>query len=919
MSRIGTKLGHYEITAKLGEGGMGEVFRAHDTKLGRDVAIKVLPAAFSEDAERLERFEREAKLLAQLHHPNIASIFGVEESGGALALVMELVEGPTLAERLAQGAPPPVEETVAIARQVAEALEEAHERGIVHRDLKPQNVKVTVDGKVKVLDFGLAKAMDAASAGSAAPDLARSPTLMHSPTLTAAGTQLGMILGTAAYMSPEQAKGKPVDRRADIWAFGVVVWEMLVGRQLFAGETVQETLGLVMLREPDLAALPAATPPRLRALVARCLERDPKRRLRDIGEARVALERLAAGDDGEPAAQAERPRAGGWRLVAAALLGGLIAAGALWLLRPAAPLAPLRKLDLAADGVDSMWLTAPALSPDGARIAYNARNAIWVRDLDDLVPRQLAAVNESSPIIWAPDGRSLAYVDRKKLWRVGVEGGRAVAVADLPDSGQAIGGSWRADGTIAIAVWRGGLYTVPADGGRPALLFEHDLDREIDYHYPSWLPDGRLLFAAHRNLEKQRLAARGSGRPAAALEEMELGVLAGGERVAIDWGASTDLQWPTFDPEDELLLYTRNEPSAGIWARPVDPRSLAPRGEEFLLVPEAQTLSLGGDGSLLYVEGEREEGEQELVWVDRSGQVLSVLGPPQAGLAEPALSPDGRRLAATARVGSSRDVWLFDLERHAASRLTFEDSDESEPRWTPDSRRLVYGEIRGMASTIVMREATGSGERQELVAGTGYGMWGAQAMLSPDGRHLLFSVDEGGALHLRIAPIGKDGTVGEARRFFPAETAEPDVLEARISPDGRLLAYRGNDSGQPEVYLTRFPTGEGLWQVSSEGGRLPRWAAGTGELFYIAGSGPVTRFLVAVPVESEREVVVGAPERLFAVNRGQASLFRLASGYDVSADGSRFVVVRASGETGPVVSRMILLENWRRLLDGRTR
>jgi len=913
---IGSRLGPYEITAKLGEGGMGEVYRATDTKLDREVAIKVLPAAFVEDHERLARFEREAKLLAQLHHPNIASIFGLEESGGVRALVMELVEGPTLADRLAQGGLA-IDESLSIARQIAEALEEAHERGIVHRDLKPQNVKASREGKVKVLDFGLAKAMEpSGTASSSAADRARSPTWMHSPTLTAAGTQLGMILGTAAYMAPEQAKGLAVDKRADIWAFGVVLWEMLTGRQMFVGETVQETLGLVMLREPDLAALPAATPRRLRELLARCLERDPKRRLRDIGEARLALERIAAGDRGEPE-PAPGPRAGiRWLPIAAAgALCALLAFAAARYLAPAASSAPLRRLDLVAEGVSADWYLGPTLSPDGSKIAYSGENGVWVRDLGELAARQVATIEQPSPLFWSPDSAALGYASGRKLWRVSADGRQNLALCDLPGTGWAISGAWREDGTIAFSTWRGAVYRVPAEGGRPVQMFAHDPEREIDFHYLSWLPDGRLLFAAHRNLVSQATGADVPALSASPLEPLEIATFDGTERRAIDWRDSGDLEWLAYDARTRLLLYARTTPSVGVWARPVDPESLSPVGEEFLLLPEARTLSLAQDGSLIYMETTRVDGVNELVWVDRAGRILSILAPGQEGLKRPSLSPDGRRIAITAKGDTQTEVWIVDVARGISSRLTFDASEAVTPVWADGSRRIVYTELDDMASTIVMRAADGSGGRRELFHGGAVSE--SITLFSPDGRELLFGVDDRGATRLRLAPIGDDGTLGEPRTFF-ATQPEPNVREARISPDGRLLAYVTADSGQPEVFLTRFPSGEGRWQVSPDSGSAARWAAATGELFFVAGGGPGVRALAVAEVEDRGEVVVGKPSMLFRIG-GDDNLQGGDGGFDVVADGSRFVMVRVSSTGRSATRRMILIQNWRGALPERER
>ncbi len=580
---------------------------------------------------------------------------------------------------------------------------------------------------------------------------------------------------------------------------------------------------------------------------------------------------------------------------------------------------PLRKLDLVAEGVQSEWFTAPILSPDGSRIAYQARGSIWVRELDELVEREATTVPELSLLFWSPDSRSLGYVAKKKLWRVDAAGGRSIALCDLPGSGSAIGGTWRSDGTIAFASWRGAMYSVSAEGGRPVLLFENVEGREIDFHFPTWLPDGRLLFAAHLDHKEPSPTGDGSSQPSAAdLEPMSLGLFDGndGTRSKLDIDLAGDYQWLTYDARSQHLLYTRTAPSPGIWALPVEPKTLRPTGKEFLVAPEGASVSIAGDGSMLFVEIARLVGFNELVWVDRAGTVQEVTGSAQAGLGEPAISPDGRRLAVTSLIDGSRDVTMIDLERGSESRLTFEDSDESAPAWFPSSRQVVYSEIRGMGSTVVTLNADGSGGREVLVDGIGYGQrgWAGLAQASPDGRHLLYGVDEGGPIHLYVAQLSEDGSVTDGRPFFRGENSST-VLDARISPDGGLVAYMSTDSGEPEVFLTRFPTGEGRWQVSANGGRLPRWSGKTGELFFVAGSGPSSRVMTVVQIKNETGLIIDTPKPLFDLAEVGGEAVG-DGGYDVAPDGQRLILVRRGGAADQS-ERMILVQNWFEEFRGR--
>jgi serine/threonine-protein kinase len=587
----GTRLGPYEIVALLGAGGMGEVYRARDTTLGRSVAIKILPAAVATDADRLARFAREATTLASLNHPHIAQVYGFERTGDMRALVMELVEGEDLAQRLTRGAIP-LDEALPIARQIAEALEAAHDAGIVHRDLKPANIKLRSDGTVKVLDFGLAKALDPAGRDSggaliSGATVARDP--LHSPTMASPGamTGMGVILGTAAYMAPEQARGKAVDRRADIWAFGVVLFEMLTGRLAFHGDTISDTVAAVLTRELDWRAMPPATPESVRGLLRRCLDREPRRRLQAIGEARVVLEnpgatRFTAGTCSRPRpglADARRRRRGRrrplWRRLAGAAFPGTT--------REA-----VRKVDLAVTDLDANSGRAPAISPDGSRVAFVAGGRLHVRRLDSLDITELPDSDEVGYSSWSPDSRHLAYVRRGRAWKVSTEGGAPTELGPVPpDMAGSASSVWMSDGQVVFAGSDTiGLWTVPAAGGGSGReMLALDRSDETDFHEIAALPDNRgLIFTVHRrNRQPDMIAA-----------------LAGGSRKVLLEIPGESLRYPVYSPTGHLL-YERETTNPGIWAVPFSLQRLETTGAPMLVVSRGRTPSLGADGTLAFV------------------------------------------------------------------------------------------------------------------------------------------------------------------------------------------------------------------------------------------------------------------------------------------------------------------------------
>ena len=853
---IGRRLGSYEITAQLGEGGMGEVYRATDSNLKREVAIKMLPAAFTEDKERLARFEREAQLLAQLRHPNIATIHGLEEANGVRALVMELVEGPTLAERLAQGALA-LEESLAIARQLAEALEAAHEKGIVHRDLKPQNIKAPVDGQVRVLDFGLAKAMDPVAGSSAAANLARSPTIMNSPTLTAAGTQLGVILGTAAYMSPEQARGGAVDKRADIWAFGVVVYEMLTGERLFQGDSVVDTLSAVMRQEIDLGRLPPSTPARLRDLIRRCLERNPKNRLRDIGDARLELEAVALEPASLPVASKRR-----WTTTIPWLVAGALAVAILVVAtrrgEPGPTSAPLRRF-----AIDLPWHAVPnwtdfdvALSPKGTHLAYYGRRHndvdLYLRPLDSLEAVPLAEARAASAIAFSPDGERLALVDGKGIRKVSIHGGRPQDVVQM-DLREAAGLSWGADGSLLIG-HSSGLLRVSSSGGEATALTRVDAaSGEIGHYDPAFLPDG----------EHALMTIARPDQPQIAVVDLRTGVY----RALPLHGFR-----PTFTASGHLAF----RQGASVLAVGFDARSLQLSGGDAVPVLEAVHRGpyVAADGTMLYVP-ERGESNARLVWVDRAGHATPVPGE-RLDYSHLALSRDGKE--ALLNIGD--DIYLRDLERGtrrllATGRAWF-------PIWTADGDAATYRALFDGKAAVVRQKSDGSAAPERLHDRAVPTSWNART-----GELAFF--DDASDIWI-LSP-------GEAARRFLATPA--NERSGRFSPDGRWLAYVSDETGSYQVYVTSYPGPGPKIAVSIDGGMEPIWSSDGSELYFRRGGK-----MLAAAMSFTPDLAAARPVELFD---GPYTLdFMGHQRQDVAPDG-RFLMVENSDDF-----RMVLVENWTR-------
>ncbi|MEQ1759795.1 MAG: protein kinase [Vicinamibacterales bacterium] len=896
----GSRLGPYEVLTQIGVGGMGEVYRATDTNLKRQVAIKVLPASVAGDAERLARFQREAELLAALNHPNVAQIYGLEKSpatgsgqAGVHALVMELVEGPTLADLLVSRAGPsgpaglPLDEVLPIARQIAEALESAHERGIIHRDLKPANIKVREDGTVKVLDFGLAKAMDAVGSGQhAAGDM--TPSMAATITSPALMTGAGMILGTAAYMSPEQAKGRPVDKRADIWAFGCVLYEMLTGTSLFASESVAESLGLIFSREPDLAALPAGTPAGVRTLIARCLVRDPRQRLRDIGDARLTLD----GAFDTPSAPPPVAHVAGpvWRrvvpIVAAVAATALAVGLGVWTLtRPTPPqIVRLTMAHPAPEVVGGNQFDANVtLSPDGRQVAYvaslpSSTNSntlhLYVRALDEAEPRPLSS-SARSPF-FSPDGQWVGFVeDNRWLSKVALAGGPSTHIAEIGNGIR--GASWGADDSIVFATLGldTGLSRVPASGGVVEVLTKPDASKgEVDHLYPELLPGGRaILFTISFSTE-----ARDS-------KIAVLDLTTRSYRIVLDSGS-----YATYSPSGHVLVG-----GLGVLrAIPFDLSALAVRGTAVPMESDVLMSSAGAaqfafaaGGTLVKVRGRVLSGlASTLAWVDRTGRVEPLTFEPRQ-YSDLALSPDGSRVAAridTNAGGTDSDLWVLSLVSKSASRLTFEPGTDQIPLWTPDGAKVVY---RVATQGLFWRPADGTGNREPFLVGVGNGL--VPDSWSPDGS-LIFENPQPGRQTIAMVSARAG-----ARTPVTLLTASErfGLAQATLSPDGRWLAYMSNESGRTDVYVRPFPAVDsGKWQVTSSGGATGisrgilqnnsgslRWTADSRAILFSDATGIMASRIADGPTFS-----ASTPERVLTRPLG------MSVDFDMSPDGSRFLM-----------------------------
>ena len=900
----GTRLGSYEITAQIGVGGMGEVYRATDRNLGRDVAIKVLPEAFAQDAERLARFEREAKTLASLNHPNIAIIHGVEVVDGIRALVMELVEGETLHDRIARG-PVPTDEALPVAREIAAALEAAHEQGIIHRDLKPANVKVRDDGTVKVLDFGLAKmvegpaAFDSAQAREAGHYVRSAATM--SPTITTpAVTQLGVILGTAAYMSPEQAKGKGADKRSDLWSFGAVVYEMLTGRCAFDGGDMSETLATVIKSDPDWTSLPADVPPAVRTLLRTCLQKDPRKRTVDATTAVFVLDH--APGLASTAVDTMTSTTSRRRIVAGIGLGALAAAAltlVVWSatrLMPAPPVEPARFAILTppTHALASSVAQDVVISPGGRLIVYVAdlegRTQLAARAIDELDARLIAGTDGANSPFFSPDGLWIGFFTNVgggggELRKVSISGGAPIPLCKY--AGNAAGASWGSDNSIVFATTdlTTGLFRVPAGGGEPAVLTTPDRAQgEIDHRYPFLLPGTNAVLFSVAVADNYHIATLD-------LRTGQRRLLVSGARNA----QYVDSGHLVYAVEQTLRAVRFDTDSLEVEGEAVPVLQDVRVGQAVL---SAGDFSVSRDGTLVYAPAstERQDAVRSLVWVTREGREETI-NVQMRGFVMARLSPDGRKVALDVREEQA-DIWMLDLERENFSRLTSDQRNERNPVWTPDGQRIVFASNRTSgALSLYWQRADGIGEAELLATANGFMV---PTSVSPEGGHVLLMEN------LDITEVTLDGKGGGPRRSEPLLATAFNEDNAEISPDGQWLAYQSNESGQNQVYVRSFPdVNKVRVPVTTAGGRAPAWSRTGRELFYLDGN----NMLTSVPVQTGATFSAGKPTQL--LKKAYFAGFGNRP-YDVSPDGQRFLMIKSAAPESPAVAppSLVVVLNW---------
>jgi len=843
MSMVGKTLAHYEITSQLGKGGMGEVYQAKDQKLGRNVAIKVLPEEFAKNAERMARFKREALLLASLNHSNIAAIYGLEENDNLHALIMELAEGPTLAERISRG-PIQLGDALSIARQIVEALEAAHDKGIIHRDLKPANIKVAPEGNVKVLDFGLAKALEGEAPETYTPD---------SPTLSMAATKGGIILGTAAYMAPEQARGSGVDRRCDIWSFGVVFFEMLSGKRLFTGETISDTLAAVLRADVDWDLLPKDIPASLRALLRRCLTRDRKQRLQAIGEARIAIDEYLS----NPVTASE-----------------IISAES-----------PVIRFEVSTPPTAD--LTSVAISPDGLYLAFvglsEGQQKLWLRPLDQTAARPLAGTEGARNPFWSPDSRSIGFFAEGKLKRIDVAGGLPQVVANALHGS---GGTWNREGVIVFSPAVGTpLYRVPASGGESFVVTRVDPPLQMQHSFPHFLPDGRQILFSSWGAE--------FGIYLGSLDS------AASRRLVVGEAAAYALPGYLLYTRQGILFAQRfNSSSGDLSGEPVQVAdslaSISAMGLGLFSISETGILAYRKSGG---------PGLRQLAWFDRAGNEVGKLGMPDSNnLLYPEISPDGQRVAVGRAVHGNRDIWVTETARGVPIRFTFRAGFSGNPVWSPDGNWIAFSSANQGVANLYRKASSGAGSDELLLESS---LNDFPLDWSPDGRFLLFArMDPKTGIDLWVLPLE-----GE-RKAVPFICTSFESDNGQFSPDGQWVAYQSDESGRVEVYVQAFSGPGGKWMVSIGGGIAPRWRRDGKEIFFLAPDGR----LMSVPIRSAgQNLKAGTPTPLFdtRIVFGGTTV-RQKHQYAVAPNGRRFLINVIADEDA--ISPITVVTNWARAL-----
>ncbi len=846
----GTKLGSYEVIAPLGVGGMGEVYEATDSRLKRRVAIKIISSRITADRDAVALFEREAQSLAAINHPNIATVYGLQETPAGYGIVMELVDGDDLSHKIGKK-PLSIEESIAIARQICDGLEAAHERGIIHRDLKPGNIKITADGTVKIIDFGLAKPATSDSDPS------------NSPTILTIGGE-GAVIGTAPYMSPEQAKGRQVDARTDVWAFGCVLFEMLTATRAFEGETATEILAAVIKTEPDWTKLPKNCPPHLVRLLHRCLAKDLKKRIRHIGDVRYELDDTTDQSSGV----AHVPVRKLWTAATvSAVAVGVIAAG-IFMSRPKETPRPTRRFEVSMPGFHDTVNSFASFSRSGKNIAWLSQGKFYVRDLSDLSVHSLTIGESPGSPILSNDGEFIAYSLSKKLWKVPIMGGAPIVLCDIPGTGEILTGDWGPDDDLYFAVWRGDVYRVGKNGGDPIPVIKLDHSKYVDIHRIHFINRTASSFTYFLH------AFDGS--------QNESGIFEDGKLTPFSLRGES----PVYS-KGNLIYEVEQGNDVTLWSVPYSLKDKKTIGVPVLLANNAMLPMASDDGTIAYVSTAKPRGV--LTWVSRKGQIQGNLGGELEWMYDPALSPDGSKIAFSGNDGlAPPSVWVFDIKSGSRSRLSFGDKHEGFefPSWSPKGDKLLYTVLNNMDAEIQMKNANGSSGVTILTKG-------AYGTLSPDGKILMYSqLDSDSTSSIRAKWL--DGSGKESVLY----KGKVRMLQTSISPDGRYMAYTSDETGRSEIYVRHFPDGEGQWEITTEGGRSPQFSTTGKELFFRAGNA-----LYSVPVTTGAEFGFQSPQKLFELDS-----IDLSQGYSATPDGQRFIAIQKLERDS---RKIVVLENWK--------